>query len=66
MYLHQQRLSDDYRDSLGLPLILHLAELTSHYALPHEEIEQLQIEDEASVAEQSDLLTDSTEEPSDL
>jgi hypothetical protein len=62
MYLHQQRQSDDYRDSLGLPLILHLAELTSHYALPHEEVGQLQAEDEASVAEQSDLLTNPVEE----
>ncbi|MCM6774512.1 DUF3962 domain-containing protein [Nocardia sp. CDC159] len=35
MYLHQQRFSDDYRDGLKLPLIMHLAELTSHYALPH-------------------------------
>lgn len=37
MFLHQQRFSEDYRDGLGLPLILHLAELTSHYALPHGE-----------------------------
>ncbi|MBF6102276.1 DUF3962 domain-containing protein [Nocardia cyriacigeorgica] len=36
MYLHQQRFSDDYRDGLKLPLIMHLAELASHYALPHE------------------------------
>lgn len=36
MYLHQQRFSDDYPDGLKLPLIMHLAELTSHYALPHE------------------------------
>lgn len=36
MYLHQQRFSEDYRDGLKLPLIVHLAQLTSHYALPHE------------------------------
>jgi RNaseH domain of pPIWI_RE len=66
MYLHQQRFSDDYRDSLGLPLILHLAELTSHYALPHEEVEQLRTETDAGITAQSDLLTDSPEEPSDL
>jgi hypothetical protein len=40
MYLHQQRFSDDYRDGLGLPLIMHLAELTSDYALPHEEADK--------------------------
>jgi hypothetical protein len=39
MFLHQQRFSDDYRDGLALPLILHLAALTSHYALPHDEDE---------------------------
>jgi hypothetical protein len=59
MYLHQQRISDDYRDGLGLPLILHLAELTSHYALPHEEVEQLKAEADAGIVEQSGLLTDS-------
>lgn len=34
------RISDDYRDGLGLPLIMHLAELTSDYALPHEEADK--------------------------
>ncbi|GLY30456.1 DUF3962 domain-containing protein [Kineosporia sp. NBRC 101731] len=34
-FLHQQRhCSDDYRESLGRPLILHLARLTNQYALP--------------------------------
>lgn len=37
MFLHQQRFSNDYRDGLGLPLILHLAALTSRYALPHDD-----------------------------
>ncbi|WP_274534357.1 RNAseH domain-containing protein [Saccharothrix sp. CB00851] len=37
MFLHQQRFSEDYRDGLALPLILHLAELTTQYALPHGE-----------------------------
>lgn len=37
MYLHQQRFAEDYRDSLGLPLVLHLAKLTSHYALPYDD-----------------------------
>ncbi len=35
-YVHQQRFCEDYRDALGLPLILHLAQLADHYALPHE------------------------------
>jgi hypothetical protein len=46
MYLHQQRTTDDYRDSLGLPLALHLASLASAYALPHE------IEEDAAPAEE--------------
>lgn len=37
MFLHQQRSAEDYRDTLGLPLILHLAELTSDYGLPHDD-----------------------------
>jgi hypothetical protein len=37
MYIHQQRQTDDNRDGLGLPLILHLAELAGEYALPHED-----------------------------
>lgn len=36
MYVHQQRFPDDYRDGLKLPLVLHLAELATEYALPHE------------------------------
>ncbi|MBQ0928626.1 pPIWI_RE module domain-containing protein [Saccharopolyspora endophytica] len=37
MFLHQQRFAEDYRNALGLPLILHLAELTDHYGLPHDD-----------------------------
>ena len=37
MYLHQQRFPDDYPDGLQLPLIVHLAKLTSEYALPHDD-----------------------------
>ncbi|MEU6784656.1 DUF3962 domain-containing protein [Nonomuraea angiospora] len=39
MFVHQQRLCDDYRDVLGLPLVLHLAKLADQYALPQEEVE---------------------------
>lgn len=47
MYLHQQRFTDDYRDGLGLPLIMHLAELSSDYALPHDgEVDELVADDE--------------------
>ncbi|AKL68311.1 RNaseH domain-containing protein [Streptomyces sp. Mg1] len=36
--VHQQRIcDDDYRDVLGLPLVLHLARLADEYALPHDE-----------------------------
>jgi len=48
MFLHQQRFSEDYRDGLGLPLILHLAALTSHYALPHNDEEGAQDDGVAS------------------
>ncbi|RFS81575.1 DUF3893 domain-containing protein [Actinomadura spongiicola] len=41
MFVHQQRLCDDYRDVLGLPLALHLAKLADHYALPQEEVETI-------------------------
>ncbi len=58
MYLHQQRFSDDYRDGLGLPLILHLAELTSHYALPHEETEHIETQIDADTDDQPDPMTD--------
>ncbi|ATL67370.1 hypothetical protein CRH09_15360 [Nocardia terpenica] len=57
MYLHQQRFSDDYRDGLKLPLIMHLAELTSHYALPHESSDELGTElpsDDDSTATDTD------------
>ncbi|MFJ8691796.1 pPIWI_RE module domain-containing protein [Streptomyces roseolilacinus] len=38
--VHQQRIcKDDYRDVLGLPLVLHLARLADEYALPHDEEE---------------------------
>ncbi|MCT2584650.1 pPIWI_RE module domain-containing protein [Actinophytocola gossypii] len=37
MFLHQQRLAEDYRDALALPLIQHVAELTSQYGLPHDD-----------------------------
>lgn len=36
MYTHQQRFPDTYDEGLKLPLILHLAELATEYALPHE------------------------------
>jgi hypothetical protein len=36
MFLHQQRLAEDYRDALALPLIQHVAELTSQYGLPYD------------------------------
>ncbi|AYF78526.1 DUF3893 domain-containing protein [Nocardia yunnanensis] len=36
MYLHQQRSADDYRDELGLPLALHVAQLADQYALPYD------------------------------
>ncbi|MEV6974115.1 DUF3962 domain-containing protein [Kitasatospora sp. NPDC093806] len=36
-FVHQQRFGEDYRDALGLPLVLHLARLADQYALPHEE-----------------------------
>ncbi|MRH87898.1 DUF3893 domain-containing protein [Nocardia sp. SYP-A9097] len=36
MYLHQQRSVDDYRDQLGLPLALHVAQLADQYALPYD------------------------------
>jgi hypothetical protein len=57
MYLHQQRFCDDYRDGLGLPLIMHLAELTSDYALPHSD--QDDPEADLPVADE-DTVTDET------
>jgi hypothetical protein len=46
MYLHQQRQTDDNRDGLALPLILHLAQLADEYALPHEDPVQASADDE--------------------
>lgn len=34
MCVHQQRNPEDYRDTLRLPLAMHLAELAAEYALP--------------------------------
>ncbi|SFC82777.1 pPIWI_RE module domain-containing protein [Streptomyces aidingensis] len=36
MFVHQQRITDDYTDPLALPLVLHLARLTRDYAEPYE------------------------------
>lgn len=36
MFLHQQRFAEDYREALALPLIQHIAELTTQYGLPHD------------------------------
>lgn len=47
-YLHQQRFAEDYADGLALPLILHLARLTSEYALPHEDVEEEVPDDDPS------------------
>lgn len=53
MFVHQQRFCDDYRDVLGLPLILHLARLADHYALPQEDAETIgAAEDEEAAPEQ--------------
>jgi hypothetical protein len=64
MYLHQQRFSDDYRDGLGLPLIMHLAELTSDYALPHEEADKADLTAEPQDNE-PDQLEGSEDEATD-
>lgn len=58
MFLHQQRLSEDYRDSLSLPLILHLAKLTDHYALPHEEEDPIVVNENTDPDEQPEPLED--------
>jgi hypothetical protein len=34
--VHQLRRAPDYRDTLGLPLQMHLAKLTEEYVLPHD------------------------------
>ncbi|WP_427922833.1 pPIWI_RE module domain-containing protein [Streptomyces sp. cg40] len=36
-YVHHQRDCEDYRDVLGMPLVMHLARLADQYALPHED-----------------------------
>ncbi len=53
MYVHQQRFPDDYRDGLKLPLVLHLAELATEYALPHE-LTELIDEDEDAAPDEAD------------
>jgi hypothetical protein len=53
MYVHQQRFPDDYRDGLKLPLILHLAELATEYALPHEFTDLID-EDEDATPDEAD------------
>ncbi|MFI0774664.1 pPIWI_RE module domain-containing protein [Streptomyces sp. NPDC021212] len=55
-FVHQQRFCDDYRDVLGLPLVLHLARLADQYALPHED-------EEAVDPETSQTAVSSPEEP---
>jgi RNaseH domain of pPIWI_RE len=34
--VHQLRRAPDYRDTLALPLQMHLAKLTEEYVLPHD------------------------------
>lgn len=70
MFVHQQRFSDDYRDGLKLPLVMHLARLASDYALPHEELEDFDaadgdISDEAEVIDETEdgEVDDGSEEP---
>ena len=60
MFVHQQRSPDDYRDSLALPLALHMAKLASEYALPHDDPGRAGLTGE--VTEPSDETED---EPSD-
>ncbi len=53
MFVHQQRFCDDYRDVLGLPLVLHLAKLADQYALPQDDIETASpVEEEEQESEQ--------------
>lgn len=62
MYTHQQRFPDDYPDGLKLPHVLHLAELATEYALPHEyKILDDDIEDVAGSGEPGAGDTDDTE-----
>ena len=53
MYVHQQRFPDDYRDGTKLPFVLHLAELATEYALPHE-LSELINEDEDAAPDEAD------------
>jgi hypothetical protein len=45
MFVHQQRQTEDNRDGLGLPMIMHLAELAGEYALPHEDPMHASVDD---------------------
>lgn len=63
MFLHQQRQAEDYRDNLALPLILHLAKLASHYALPHEDDDDpIPVKEETDVEEQLEFTFDEVDE----
>ncbi|MFF5257944.1 RNaseH domain-containing protein [Actinomadura viridis] len=39
MFVHQQRFCNEYRNALGLPLVLHPAKLADQYALPQNGVE---------------------------
>ena len=59
MYLHQQRFPDDYPDGLQLPLVAHLAELTSEYALPHDDDDaEAGAEEDADAADEDATTTE--------
>ncbi|GIF44245.1 pPIWI_RE module domain-containing protein [Actinoplanes xinjiangensis] len=59
-FLHQQRsCSDDYTSALGVPLILHLATLTTRYALPTEDDEA---EDGPQAPEDADVAAEADDE----
>jgi hypothetical protein len=59
MYLHQQRFPDDYPDGLQLPLIAHLAELTSEYALPHDDDDaEARAEEDVDAADKDGTTTE--------
>lgn len=55
IFLHQQRFAEDYRDALSLPLIQHLAELTSQYGLPHDDNPDKGSRDDVSIAEEDQV-----------
>ncbi|WBB61931.1 RNaseH domain-containing protein [Streptomyces sp. WMMC500] len=47
MFAHLQRMcDDDYRDVLGLPLVLHLASLADEYGIPHDGDEVVEPDEE--------------------